>query len=230
MLLIIFAALAFSGPKKSAVELLRLADEYRSPRGTYSFQVVVKDYLKKSLKAENSYKVFSKEGQKVLIETLAPTRLAGRKLLMAGTLWMFLPTLKKPTQVSLQGKLTGEVSNGDIARMDYSRDYFAKIVGEKKGLVKLWLSAKAKSATYRNIRLRVTPEGVPVSAELFAISGKLLKVCEYSEIATVFGKKRVTRLVIKDAIDPAKQSHLSYGQYHKEVLMDAFFDKENLVE
>lgn len=149
---------------------------------------------------------------------------------MAGSLWLYLPSLRKPTQVSTQGRLTGEVSNGDIARMSFAKDYHAKIVGKDPTSVRLWLSSKTGTAPYRNIRLTLTPQGQPLRAEFYAISGKLLKTCEYSQLSQALGRKILSRLVIKDAVDPKRQSHLFYSLYRKEVLMDAFFDKENLVE
>ncbi|MBI1861443.1 MAG: outer membrane lipoprotein-sorting protein [Deltaproteobacteria bacterium] len=210
--------------------MLKIVDEFRAPTGTFSFQVNVKDYLRKQLLRENIYRVFSKEGRSVLVETIAPARLAGRKLLMASTLWMFLPSLKRPTQVSLQGRLTGEVSNGDIARTQFARDYSAKIERADKKEVRLFLTANSKTAAYRHVRLVTTREGQPIRAEFYAISGKLLKTGEYSEAKDILGAKRLTRVLIKDAIDPNKQSLLIYSAYHREVLDDSFFDKESLVE
>ncbi len=229
-ILFLAASLSATGASRSPAVWLSLADEFRAPGGTLSFQVEVKDFLKSQLLRENTYRVYSKEDHSVLVETLAPTRLIGRKLLMAGTLWMYLPSLKRPTQVSLQSRLTGEVSNGDIARMQFSRDYAARVESVNKSGARLWLTARLRTATYRNIRLHLAPDGMPTKAEYFAISGKLLKTGEYSGLQPVLGRKRLTRVTIRDAIDPNKQSFLTYSKYRNEVLDDAFFDKENLVD
>lgn len=219
----------------TAQEVVAKADEKRGPDGTFSFNVRVKDYNNKALVQENVYKVHSKDMKFTLVETLFPERLAGRKLLMAGQLWLYLPTLRRPTRVGAQQRLTGEVANGDIARAKFSVDYSAafekseKIHG--KNYYRLLLTAKDKTAAYRKVRLWVEEkEFFPLKAEFFALSGKKLKSGEYTEKETVLGTTRMTGLIIKDAIQPSKQSHLKYYNYRKEKLDDRFFNKEALAD
>jgi len=219
----------------TAQEVVARADEKRGPDGTFSFNVRVKDYNNKALVQENVYKVHSKDMKFTLVETLFPERLAGRKLLMAGQLWLYLPTLRRPTRVGTQQRLTGEVANGDIARAKFSVDYSAKFekpekIGGKM-YYRLMLTAKDKAAAYRSVRLWVEQkEFFPLKAEFFALSGKKLKSGEYTEKETVLGNARMTGLIIKDAISPSKQSHLKYYNYRKENLDDRFFNKEALAD
>lgn len=217
----------------TAQDIVMRADDVRGPDGTFSFSVRVKDFEKSVLQQENVYRVFSKGMKFTLIETVFPERLSGRKLLMAGALWLYLPTLKRPTRVGMQQRLTGEVANGDIARTKFNEDYRAKLEGVKKigagKYFQLMLTAKDKTAPYRRIRLWVnTKTYAPLKADFFALSGKRLKTGEYSEMETVFGKPRLTKLVIKDAVQPSRQSHLKYFDYKKEKLDDSFFNKESL--
>ncbi len=117
----------------SALELLKRADEHRSPSGDFSFVVKASEFKTKKLSKETVYKVYSKEGRYSLIETIYPERLLGRKLLMKeSSLWLYLPNVHRPTRVSMQQRLTGEVSNGDIARTNFVDDYTPKLLGTVK--------------------------------------------------------------------------------------------------
>lgn len=219
----------------TAQEVVARADEKRGPDGSFSFNVRVKDYNGKNLVQENVYKVHSKDMKYTLVETVFPERLAGRKLLMAGALWLYLPTLKRPTRVGLQQRLTGEVANGDIARAKFSNDYTAQFETKERlnkvSYYRLILTAKDKTAAYRKVRLWVSEKDfLPLKAEFYALSGKKLKTGEYSDLEMVMGKPRLTTLVIKDALQPAKQSHLKYYGYKKETLDEKFFNKESLAE
>jgi hypothetical protein len=218
----------------SADEIVRKADEARGPAGTYSFKVSVEELDKGEAGQETVYKVYSKNIDYTLIDTLAPARQKGRKLLMRGNdLWLFLPTVKRPTRVSFQQRLTGEVSNGDIARTNFAKDYDAKLEGEEevdgKPCYKLSLTAKGKDVTYRSITYWVEKAGLnPVKAEFYALSGKLLKTGVYSGPEPVLGRQRLTHMVITDALRPTKQSRLHYTDYKKENLDDSFFNKESV--
>jgi outer membrane lipoprotein-sorting protein len=127
------------------------------PDGTISFSVTVTDKDAEEVQGETTYRVSAKGEDLAMIETTAPARLKGRKLLMRGDdLWLYLPTVKRPTRVGLQQRLTGEVANGDIARTRFFVDYKPKKMGEEKikgkTCHKLELKAKKKT-TYRRILL-----------------------------------------------------------------------------
>lgn len=231
--MVLFSILSSIGYSISAEEITAQAEQVRGPDGAYSFQVRVKDYEKGKLQKENLYQVYSKNRKFTLIETIFPERQSGRKLLMAGGLWLYLPSLKRPTRVASQQRLTGEVSNGDIAKTNFHQDYHSRLLGLKKikgeSLYHLELLAKDNKAPYRKIHLFVERSTfIPRRADFFAISGKLLKTGEYSELKNVFGKPRLTKLVIKDAIQPSKQSHLLYSNFKREKLDDSFFNKDAL--
>lgn len=225
-----------SGIELPAAEIVRRADQLRSPGGDLSFSVRAKDYRDKMLLRENIYRVYAKGNHLSLIETKFPERLQGRKLLMRDDkLWLYLPTMKRPTRVSFQQRLTGEVSNGDIARTNFFDDYTAKLVRTEtlrgKKHYRLILTAKKDDVTYRYIHLWVEKVTFkPARAHFFAISGKLLKTGEYRGLRRVFGKPQITRVVIKDALRPSKQSHLTYSHYQRENLDESFFNKEALAE
>lgn len=215
-------------------EILRKADDARAPEGDFSFFVKIKDYDGSKLLRTQLYKVFCKGEKYALIETEAPMRLKGRKILLReDDLWLYLPSVKKPTRISLQQRLTGEVANGDIARTRFFDDYVAKISGkeavEGRQVVVLDLAARKDSVTYRRVQLWVDGQNYqPSKANFYALSGKLLKTSLYSDYKMALGTLRASKVVIKDSLAPNKQSHLNYYQYKREELDESFFTKEAL--
>lgn len=215
-------------------DILRKADDARAPDGDFSFFVKIKDYDGSKLLRTNLYKVFCKGELLALIETEAPLRLKGRKILLrSDDLWLYLPSVKRPTRISLQQRLTGEVANGDIARTRFFDDYAAKISGtenwEGKPHYILDLTAKSETVTYRRVQLWVDQKTYqPAKAQFYAISGKLLKTSLYSDFKPALGLPRASKVIIKDALASNKQSHLNYYQYKRENLDESFFTKEAL--
>ncbi|MBY0413343.1 MAG: outer membrane lipoprotein-sorting protein, partial [Bdellovibrionales bacterium] len=126
------------------------------------------------------YSVSFRDVNASLTEQTEPERARGRKLLMKEyDIWMYTPNIKKPLRISLEQKLTGEVSNGDIAKTNYAEDYDASIMSiEKKGneeYYKLNLKAKNKKVTYGRIEYLVNKKDfAPLEATFFALSGKPL--------------------------------------------------------
>lgn len=218
----------------TADEIVNRADEARYPGGALTFQVRVKDVEGEKTTNETLYIVHTKGTGKTIVETKEPARLNGRKLLMQeDDLWLYLPDLKRPTRIGFEQRLTGEVSNGDVARTNFAADYNAKLVGSEKitdkDCFKLLLSAKKKTTPYRKILYWVEKKTFyPIRIHYFALSGKLLKVGEYSDPQVVLGKKRVTQFTISDAIQKQRQSHLVYSNFKRNQLDDAFFSKESL--
>ncbi len=229
--------LTFSGSSHASPtpeEVVKLADESRYPSGQFSFAVRVTDNDNGEGKKETLYQVHTKGSNQSLVETKSPERLRGRKLLMKKQeLWMFLPTLKKPTRVGFEQRLTGEVSNGDLARTNFADDYKPRFLADdiinQKPCYKLLLTATNKDVAYRKIVYWVEKKSFfPIQVNFYAISGKLLKTGKYSEIKLVLDKKRVTQLIIQDALQEKKQSRLNYFNFVKTSYDDSFFSKESL--
>lgn len=229
---LLFAALSYGA--LSPQEIIKRADVARYPEGQFSFFVKVTDQEDNSDSKETVYLVHTKDSNNSLVETKAPEKMRGRKLLMKQhDLWMFLPNLKKPTRVGFEQRLTGEVSNGDIARTNFADDYQAKIISEVTlngtPCYKLLLTARHKEVAYRKIVYWVSKKDFfPLQVNFYAISGKLLKTGTYSQVKKVLNKSRVTQLVITDALHQKRKSTLNYFNFKKTSYDDTFFSKESL--
>lgn len=180
------------------------------------------------------FKVSFKDINSTLSEQLEPERARGRKMLMKDyDMWLFTPNIKKPIRISLEQKLTGEVSYGDIAKTNYADDYTATLIDTEKQngkeLYKIDLKAKNKKVTYSKIEYFVDKsDNSPVSATFFALSGKPLKKAEFLNFKEVKGIKRSTKMVIHDFLILDKESTLIFSDHTLETFDESTFNKDRL--
>lgn len=226
---------SFSFADEQADKIVRLADEARAPQVDFSVDVIVKDKRDGTVKSSR-YHVLSKGTEKSLVEQVEPARLQGRKLLMLDKdLWLYTPLIRRPTRISFEQKLTGEVANGDLTRTNFAKDYSAKLIGEESlngiATVKLHLTAKTKDATYRTVDYWVdTKNQRPVKAVFYAISGKPLKTALYSNFKIALGKPRMMVIAITDELQKSQSSRIEYRSYKRENFDDSIFNKEALAQ
>lgn len=235
MSLVFFVVIEAKAAEVPAGEIVRKSDEARAPKIPFSFQANVTNY-NGSESQNNIYRVSIKGTELSLIDQLEPVRMVGRKLLMKGhDLWLYTPEIKRPTRIGFEQRLTGEVSNGDLARTRFYEDYTASLTGQEtidgKPCYKLHLTAKDNSVTYRQIDYWVEKVTfLPKKALFYAISGKLLKSAAYSNFKLILGHSRMTKTLIRDAVQPTKQSIMIYTGQKAENFDDSFFNKESFGE
>ncbi len=221
-------ALALSG-----IEIVKKADQMRYIDQDNSFFVEVSDYKGVNIQ-KTKFKIFSRGAHSSLVETIFPERQVGRKLLMKDDdMWFFTPDIKRPTRISMQQKLTGEVSNGDIARTNFGEDYDVEVKGNEKveNLVTIHLSLKKKKSevTYPLVEYWVDAKNyTPVKAVFKSDGGKELKSATYSAPKVFFGRTLLTKMEIVSLINQNQKSILTFSGYKKEKLNDSFFNKESL--
>ena len=231
ILLVFFSALNLRADE--AIELVKKVDLVRAPQSQFSCDVKVDDDSGEDQKS-STFHVSVKDERTSLVDQLEPQRARGRRLLLKDyDMWLYTPNMKRATRISLEQKLTGEVSNGDLARTNFAQDYIAKEVGREnlkdKVIVKLELTAKSKEVTYRRLDLWVENEsGVPIKAQFFALSGKLLKEAVYEDFRAEMGTKMIHKMTITDALKKNRTSVLRYSNYKKEKFSAAKFNKETL--
>lgn len=208
-------------------EIVQKADLKRG-MGTVSHSLTVN--IANSNNKSESYKVLFKDIDTSLVEQTAPERARGRKLLMSGyDMWLFTKNIKKPVRISLDQKLTGEVSNGDIVRTNYAVDYEATLISEDKTSYKLDLRAKNNKVTYGKIEYVIAKSDFrPLEAIFFAVSGKALKKALFGEFKEIEGMQRSTRVTISDFIMKDKISILNFTGHKKETFNNSLFNKDRL--
>lgn len=213
-------------------EIVRKVDAVRNPQADYTVSVQVTSYSAKGSIKQASYEVLVKGSDKTLIKTILPEVERGRVLLMRGNdLWAYFPDVSKPLRLSMQERLIGDVANGDIARVNFSGDYNAKLLQVEKIAGKqyyvLELSAKTPEVTYSKAILWAQMDSFwPLKAEFYALSGRLLKTCSYEAYKMLAGSLRPTELVMQDPIVKGKKSIIKYENIQVAEIPEKYFSKD----
>jgi outer membrane lipoprotein-sorting protein len=179
---------------------------------------------------EHLYEVSQKGTDKTYVNFMSP-REKGEHLLMLGDdMWVYLPDTSRPVRITPLERLTGDASNGDVARTNYAADYSPVFLrAEKVGAVECYvldLTAKRKGATYQRILywLRL-PDARPVRAEFYLTSGKHIKSATFDEYAPSSGKELLRKLTLYDEIRRNSHSVLEYSGATPRSLPDKLFNQ-----
>ncbi|HSA58283.1 MAG TPA: outer membrane lipoprotein-sorting protein [bacterium] len=215
-----------------AAALVAKADAIRVPTGSYEFDAVATSFEGDQKKSENGYKAYVKSLDQSLVAFTSPASERGKSLLMLGDdLWIYLPNVKKPVRIPLQQRLVGDVSNGDITRINLAGDYTAVYAGEANvngtDCQVLDLTAKNESKTYNKIKYWVAKaDAKPVKAEYFTVSGQSLKTCLFEDFRQEAGALRPMKLTFQDSMNASKRSILVFQNMVTKSLSDNMFTKD----
>lgn len=152
--------------------------------------------------------------------------------MLGDDMWIYLPDTSRPVRITPLERLTGDASNGDVARTNYAADYSAVYLRtEQAGGTEcyvLQLTAKRKGATYQRILywLRAS-DARPVQAEFYLTSGKFIKSATFDQYAVFNGKMRLQRLTLYDEIRHNSHSVLEYSGAMPRTLPDRLFYQGN---
>jgi len=199
------------GAEPTANDLVRRYDEVMSPVSSEALMSMVthrqdgttRTYKMRSLKAGND---------KLRMWFLEPASAKGQEMLRVGdNLWVYMSNLKRAlrlaTRESFQG---GDFSNGDLLRVNYRADYTAQLI--PSGDDQLWaldLAAKSDEASYTRIKLWMSKtKKMPVRAEYYAASGKLLRSATFGDIKTFHGVEVPTRITMRNELATKRFSEM----------------------
>ena len=208
--------------------VLKHSDTYRNGWPSYVLHVKITNYESGRADEEKLYEVSQKGTEKTYVEFMSP-REKGRHLLMLGDdMWVYLPDTSRPVRITPLERLTGDASNGDVARTNYAVDYSPVFLrSEKIGSVDcnvLELTAKRKGATYQRILYWVrTEDARPVRAEFYLTSGKHIKSATFDEYQPYGGKTLLHKLTLYDEIRHESHSVLEYSEATQRNLPDKLF-------
>ena len=211
-----------------AEALLKRSDSYRNGWPVYTLRVKITNFESDKSDEESLYQVSQKGTDKTYVEFMSP-RDKGRHLLMLGDdMWIYLPDTSRPVRITPLERLSGDASNGDVARTNYAVDYTAAYVRDEKvgneNCYVLDLAAKRKGATYQRILYWVRVEDArPVRAEFYLTSGKHIKSATFDEYAFSGGKMLLRRLTLYDEIRHNSHSVLEYSGAAQRDLPDKLF-------
>jgi outer membrane lipoprotein-sorting protein len=220
------AATPSAAPDADAI--LKRADGFRNGWPSYVLHVRITNFEGDKSDEVKLYEVSQKGTEKTYVEFMSP-REKGQHLLMLGDdMWVYLPDTSRPVRITPLERLSGDASNGDIARTNYAADYTpvfvrTETVDTEKCNV-LELTAKRKGATYQRILFWVRVEDArPVKAEFYLTSGKHIKSATFDEYASIGGKMQLRRMTLYDEIRHNSHSVLEYSGIAPRELADKLF-------
>ena len=208
--------------------ILKHVDALRNPLSNFSLDLELTSYRKSESEVWR-FRVHGQGKDKSLVEFLSPATESGKYLLMLRDgMWAYVPNTSKPIRISPLQRLMGEASNGDVARTNYSTDYVvdSTIEAEEDGKAVTVLDLKAKDAdlSYSRVKLWVSRDGdVPLKADYYVSSGKLVKRMFFREIGTVLGWRIVTKVEILDLVRPDRHTVMSYSKLEAKQLPEKMF-------
>jgi len=222
------AAAVGSAAVPDAADLLKRSDAYRNGWTSFITHVKITNYESGKPDEEKLYEVSQKGTDKTYVEFMSP-REKGRHLLMLGDdMWVYLPDTSRPVRITPLERLSGDASNGDVARTNYAVDYMpvylrSEKVGSDECYV-LELTAKRKGATYQRILYWVrAADARPLRAEFYLTSGKHIKSASFDEYANFDGRLLLHRLTLYDEIRHNSRSTLEYSGSAPRALPDKLF-------
>jgi len=228
LLLVAVVGHAASAPGVDAAALLKRSDTFRNGWPAFVTRVKITNYEAGKPDEEKLYEVSQKGIEKTYVEFMSP-REKGRHLLMLGDdMWVYLPDTSRPVRITPLERLSGDASNGDVARTNYAADYTPVYLREEKvGDVNchvLELTARRKGATYQRILYWLRAEDArPVRAEFYLTSGKHIKSATFDDYAQFGGKTLLRRLTLYDEIRHNSHSVLDYSGAAPRDLPDKLF-------
>ncbi|MDP2342762.1 MAG: outer membrane lipoprotein-sorting protein [Deltaproteobacteria bacterium] len=174
---------------------------------------------------------------KVRLSFAAPKSAVGQEMLRQGeNLWVYMPSLKRAVRLaSRESFMGGDFNNADVLRVHWQSDYEGKLTAQADGKIELELKAKVPDASWDRIRLWMTDVdaavSMPVRAEFYAASGKLLRTLEFADVKA-FGKdknsERPSRLIMGNALVPARKTEMTWETLDLSPIADKRFSLEDL--
>jgi outer membrane lipoprotein-sorting protein len=211
-----------------ARDLLKRSDAYRNGWPSFVTHVKITNYESGKPDEEKLYEVSQKGTDRTYVEFMSP-REKGRHLLMLGDdMWVYLPDTSRPVRITPLERLSGDASNGDVARTNYAVDYTPVFLrSEKSGTDECYvleLTARRKGATYQRIVYWVRAgDARPLRAEFYLTSGKHIKSATFDDYEQIGGKVLLRRFTLYDEIRHNSHSLLEYSQTSPRQLPDKLF-------
>ena len=211
-----------------ATDLLKRSDAFRNGWPSFVTHVKITNYEAGKADEEKLYEVSQKGTDKTYVEFMSPREKGRHLLMLIDDMWVYLPDTSRPVRITPLERLSGDASNGDVARTNYAADYTPSYVRtEKVGATECYvldLTAKRKGATYQRILYWIRAEDArPVKAEFYLTSGKHIKSATFDGYANFDGRLLLHRLTLYDEIRHNSHSVLEYSDSVPRALPDKLF-------
>jgi len=220
-----------------ATDILRRAEEIRSPEADYALEFTLRAVNPTSFWKERTarYTMIAHGKDHALVLMREPAQFyPGTLLIMRGLYWLLLPNAEKPLQLSAQNVLDGDISYGDLARGNLLRNYTVRLDGEEKiGGARCWrleLTRIGYEANYPRIRCWIEKRTHrPQKFEYYGKTGALLKTALYEEYRKTMLGLRPARVVVTSPARPDETTTLLFSDLRPLELSHVSFTVDGLV-
>lgn len=230
-----------------ATDIIRLADDIRSPNVPFRYTVTVLEYKEggeqpeskqildvsmRFMKPENG----SRADARSLVRFVYPPRDKGKIMLSDWyELWFYTPDLRKPIPISPAQRLSGQISNADVIVTNFEYAYDSIIEGTEscgqKVCYRLSLKRKSDKVTYPKV-IYLVEKGEdfrPYQASYYSLDNQLLKKVLYRNYQQILGKYRPSEIVVQSTRYAKGYSVMKYSNVRLETLPEYFFTKEAML-
>jgi len=208
-IIVLFFVTQIFGQYPDAIDVLQRIDHNMASEN----QIVVSTMVIHGRRTSRTItaKSWTEGSEKSFTEYLAPAREKGSKMLkIVDQLWMYSPQSDRVIRISGH-MLRQSLMGSDLSYEDMMEDrklyeiYSAEIIGEElideRDCWIMELTAKVDDLAYHSQKLWVDKEYmVPRKQQLFAKSGKMLKVIELSELFKIDDRWYPKRMLFQDVL------------------------------
>jgi outer membrane lipoprotein-sorting protein len=214
---LMFAALAVFASTAHAAEpdALTLLRQYDRIMGPANFDMTSSMAAHREDGSVRTYKmkVLKSGNDKLRVWFSEPSSAKGQEMLRNGdNLWIYMPNLKRAVRMASRDSfMGGDFNNADVLRVNYEADYTAELVASKlPNTYQLNLKAKGPQVAYDRITLWMTKEAgpLPVRAEFYAASGKLLRSADFKDPKDFGGIRRPASIVMRNEVATQRYSEM----------------------
>lgn len=218
-----------------ADSILTEADQYRNRWPSFTLKTKIVNYKDNKQDDESNFEVMLKGDSKSLVRFLNADQKGQYMLMLDDKMWLYMPNTRRPIRVTPLQKLTGDASNGDVARTNFSRDYKAQLLGEdsiqNNLCYKLELLALNEAATYQRVEYWVTKDKFrPIKAELYLASGKRYKSISYDQYEIIHGYLTLVKMTLYDRLRENRYTIMEFSEYMSREIPDKYFNVNYLTQ
>ena len=232
-MLIIFLSLCTNSLAQD--DILARIDNFRVPFDQFTFHVKLENYKNDKLIETAKFKCYVGGNDRTVVVASRFSKHNKLKILyFKDNMWALIGDSKRPLKMTPMQRLMGNAANGDVARINYTQDYHAKVLNKETidniPCLKVELTAKRESTTYHKIIMYVKSSNFqPIKAEHFLISGKLFKTSYFDKYKKVNDRMILCQFTIYDALRKDSKTVFSYSDFKKEKLPNKYFNKNYLI-
>lgn len=209
---------------------LEKIDAVRNTAESFYMRIVITDYNEKGLAERAEFDSYFSGYEKSVLITRSGKNKNMKILMKDNDMWACLPGSRRSIRITPQQRLMGQASNGDVAKVAFSREYSVESAEKIGDETVLQLKAKKASATYQKIVLTIASDSYLMKrAEFYLLSGKMFKKAEYGYDLSG-DEPRLASVKIIDMVKTGRWTTMSYGIVQPRSISDKIFNATYLPE